>query len=404
MIASLARSRPEDRAMDFNFTPAEEAYRQEVRAWLEASVPVWWRNPEVGEDDEDQFERLRTWHQKLYDAGYVGASWPKEYGGAGRTQVENAILQEEMVKMQAPPTVNGLGIGLCGPALIHHGTDAQRARFLRPMLRAEEMWCQGYSEPGAGSDLANVQTRAIRKGDRYVVNGQKIWTSQAHRADWNFCLVRTDPEAPKHGGIGFLLIDMKTPGIEVQPILQINGQRGFSQVFYQDVEVPAENMVGSPTEGWRVANTVLGYERGAGTLSRSAGFERTLRDLIALARERGRTRDPLVRQALAQHAIEVEILRLHGLRQLTALARGERHGPESSIQKVYYSELDQRLTRTGNDLLGPYGQLWRETRRAPEEGRWGSREISARAGSIYSGTNQIQRNIISERVLGLPRR
>ncbi len=390
--------------MDFVFTAAEEAFRREVRGWLEAHVPAWWRNPEVGEDDEDQFERLRTWHQQLYDAGYVGAAWPKEYGGAGRTQVENAILQEELVKMQAPPTVNGLGIGLCGPALIHHGTEAQRERFLRPMLRAEEMWCQGYSEPGAGSDLANVQTRAVLRGDRYVVNGQKIWTSQAHRADWNFCLVRTDPDAPKHGGIGFLLIDMKSPGIEVQPILQINGQRGFSQVFYQDVEVPAANMVGKPTEGWRVANTVLGYERGAGTLSRSAAFQRSLSDLIKLARERRRTGDPRVRQQIAQHAIEVEILRLHGLRQLTALARGESHGPESSIQKVYYSELDQRVSRTGNDLLGPYGQLWRDSRLAPWEGRWGTREISTRAGSIYSGTNQIQRNIIAERVLGLPRR
>jgi alkylation response protein AidB-like acyl-CoA dehydrogenase len=393
--------------MDFTFTEAEEAYRAEVRAWLEANIPSWWRSG--GEDDDADFEKLRSWHQTLYDAGYIGASWPVEYGGQGRSQVENAILQEELVKMDSPPTVNGLGIGLCGPALIHHGTEAQRKRFLRPMLRAEEMWCQGYSEPGAGSDLANVQTRAVRDGDSYVVNGQKIWTSGAHLADWNFCLVRSDTEAVKHGGIGFLLIDMKTPGVEVAPLLQINGNRGFSQVFYKDVVVPAENMVGQPTEGWRVANTVLGYERGAGTLSRSARYARTFDELVELAGSVRRggapaAQDPVVRQDLAQLAIEVEILKLHGLRQLTKLAAGETHGPESSIQKVYYSELDQRLTRTANALTGSYGQLARHASRAPEHGRWAHREVTARGGSIYSGTNQIQRNIISERVLGLPRR
>jgi alkylation response protein AidB-like acyl-CoA dehydrogenase len=330
-----------------------------------------------------------------------------EYGGQGRTQVENAILQEEIVKSGAPGTINGLGIGLCGPALIHHGTETQRKRFLRPMLRAEEMWCQGYSEPGAGSDLANVQTRAELVGDHYVVNGQKIWTSGAHLADWNFCLVRTDPDAEKHGGIGFLLIDMHSRGIEVQPILQINRASGFSQVFYTNVEVPVENMVGQPTEGWRVANTVLGYERGAGLLSQSAGFRRQLGALIELShseRAAGASTDPNVRQELARHAIDVEILRLNGLRQLTRLAQGEGHGPESSIAKIYWSELDQRLARTANNMLGPYGQLDHETHLAPEDGHWGYREVSSRAGSIYSGTNQIQRNIISERVLGLPRR
>jgi alkylation response protein AidB-like acyl-CoA dehydrogenase len=393
--------------MDFRFSEAEEAYRAEVRAWLGANIPDWWIKA-VDEEEEEgtdtDFEKLRAWHQKLYDAGYVGASWPVEYGGQGRTQVENAILQEELVTNGAPPTINGLGIGLCGPALIHHGTDAQRKRFLRPMLRAEEMWCQGYSEPGAGSDLANVQTRAELRGDHYVVNGQKTWTSGAHLADWNFCLCRSDPDEPKHGGIGFLLIDMKSPGIEVRPLLQINGRSGFSEVFYTDVEVPAENMVGKPTEGWRVANTVLGYERGAGTLSRSARYKRRFAELASLAKKRGAVANPVTRQALAQHAIDVEILRLHGLRQLTTLARGESHGPESSIQKAYWSELDQRLMRTGNGLVGPYGQLTHGSPRAPEGGRWAQREVSSRSHSIYSGTNQIQRNIIAERVLGLPRR
>jgi alkylation response protein AidB-like acyl-CoA dehydrogenase len=397
--------------MDFSFSPEEEAYRLDVRTWLEANVPEWWRRSDAREfaDHDDHFERLRAWHQQLYDAGYVGVTWPEAYGGRGRSHVENAILQEELVRAGAPPTTNGLGISLCGPAIIHHGTEEQKRRYLRPMLRAEEMWCQGYSEPGAGSDLANVQTRAELRGDRYVVNGQKIWTSQAHRADWIFCLVRTDASAPKHGGIGFLLMDMKAPGIEVAPLEQMTRARGFSQVFFRDVEVPAENMVGKPTEGWRIANTVLGYERGASTLSRYAGYQRTfeqLMDAASAAQWQGSraVEAPVVRQRLAQTAIEIEVLRLNSLRQLTALAKGEKPGPEASLQKLYYTELEQRLARLGNDLQGPYGQLDRRTRRAPDTGRWAQRELQSRAPTIFAGTSEIQRNIISERVLGLPRR
>ncbi len=397
--------------MDFRFSEAEEAYRAEVRSWLAGHTPAWWQSTGAGDlsDQDEHFEDLRAWHRQLYEAGYVGTTWPREYGGWGRSQVEQALLQEELARAAAPPTVNGLGIGLAGPAIMHHGTEAQKKRFLVPMLRADEMWCQGDSEPGAGSDLANVQTRAERRGDVYIVNGQKIWTSGAHRANWNFCLVRTDPAAKKHDGIGFLLIDMATPGVEVAPLVQINGASGFSQVFYTDVEVPAENMVGSPTEGWRVANTVLGYERGAGTLSRCWTFRRELEELVALAKssERGgvsRNRDPVVRQRLSKLAIDIEVLRLLGLRQLTALSHGGGHGPESSIQKVYYSELNQRLAQLGNDLTGAYGQLAYRSEHAVEGGRWSQRELSARAVTIFSGTSEIQRNIISERVLGLPRR
>jgi alkylation response protein AidB-like acyl-CoA dehydrogenase len=397
--------------MDFRFSDAEEAYRDEVRSWLEKSIPDWWREtnePEVGEED-DLFPRLREWHQKLYDAGYVGATWPVEYGGQGRTHVENALLQEELVRANAPPTQNGLGIGLCGPAIIHHGTDAQKRRFLRPMLRAEEMWCQGYSEPGAGSDLANVQTRAILEGEQYVVNGQKIWTSAAHLADWCFCLVRTDPAAKKHDGIGFLLIDMRTPGIEIAPLVQMTGGSNFSQVFFKDVPVPRENMVGAPTEGWRVANTVLGYERGASTLSRYAMYKRQFDQLVDLARRSRRegllaSEHRVARQEIAQLAIDVEVLRLNSLRSLTALAQGHKPGPESSTQKLYYSELQARLCRVGNGLTGAYGQLARSEKRAVDRGRWSQRELMSRGPLIYAGTSEIQRNIISERVLGLPRR
>ncbi len=396
--------------MDFSFSPEEEAYRRDVRTWLDAHIPDWWRATEAREfaDEDAQFERLREWHQTLYDAGYVGVTWPVEYGGQGRGHIENALLQQELVSAGAPPSVNGLGISLCGPAIIHHGSEEQKRRFLRPMLRAEQMWCQGYSEPGAGSDLAGLQTRAERSGDHWIVNGQKIWTSQAHRADWIFCLVRTDPDAAKHDGIGFLLIDMKSDGIEVAPLVQMTGGRGFSQVFFKDVAVPAENMIGQPTEGWRIANTVLGYERGGNTLSRYAGYRQSFEQLLKTAAKlptgRPVLQDPVVRQRLAQTAIDIEVLRLNALRQLTSMAQGKRPGPEASLQKLYYSELEQRLARLGNDLQGPYGQLARHAYRSPDGGRWAQRELQSRGPTIFAGTSEIQRNIISERVLGLPRR
>jgi alkylation response protein AidB-like acyl-CoA dehydrogenase len=397
--------------VDFEWGDAEQAYREETRRWLEANIPSWWRKVDSLDYGEDEhFERLRTWHQELFDAGYVGVTWPREFGGQGRSAIANAILQEELVRAGAPPTVNGLGIGLCGPALMHHGSDAQKARHLRPMLRAEQIWCQGYSEPGAGSDLASLQTRAERKGDAYLVNGQKIWTSGAHHADWCFCLVRTDPlAADRHGGIGFLLIDMRSPGVEVRPLVQITGTRNFNQVFFTDVLVPAENMVGQPTEGWRVANTVLSYERGANTLSRYVAYQRSLRDLIELTQRtrcggRAASGDPVVRQRVAQLAIEIEILRLGSMREITRLSRGERPGPESSIQKLYRSELEHRLARAATSLQGPYAQLLRRTSRTIDGGRWGQREVAAFGGTIAAGTSEIQRNIIAERVLGLPRR
>ena len=397
--------------MDFDFSESEEAYRAEVAGWLEKSVPDW----AVDEDasnlfgEAGDFERQRAWHQKLYDAGYVGVAWPVEYGGQGRTPIENAILQEELVRAGAPPIVNGLGIGLCGPALMHHGSEEQKARHLRPMVRAERIWCQGYSEPGSGSDLASLQTRAELRGEYYLVNGQKIWTSGAQHADWCFCLVRTDPDADKHGGIGFLLIDMHQPGVEVQPLVQITGGRGFNQVFFTDVEVPAENMVGKPNEGWRVSNTVLSYERGANTLSRYLGFEQSLAKVKALAQRQRRgsipaNRDPVLRQRFAAIATEVEILRLNSLRALSRLAQGEKPGSESSIQKLYRSELEHRLSALGNSLTGPFGQLERQADRSVDGGRWGIRQLAAFGGTIAAGTSEIQRNIISERVLGLPRR
>jgi alkylation response protein AidB-like acyl-CoA dehydrogenase len=392
--------------MDFTFSEAEEAYRAKARAWIRANVPQWWKDADSHEfgDEDAMFDGIRRWHQQLYDAGYVGVTWPTAYGGQGRGHVENALLQEELVLSGAPPVTNGLGIGLCGPAIIHHGSEVQKKRFLRPMLRAEEMWCQGYSEPGAGSDLANLRTTAELRGDRYVVNGQKIWTSMAHRADWIFCLVRTDPKADKHEGIGFLLIEMKTPGIEVAPLVQMTGGHGFSQCFFKDVEVPVANLIGAPTQGWQIANTVLGYERGASTLSRYAGYKREFEQLTEDAQRTKKNGDGVYRQRIAQMAIELEVLRLNSLRSLSALAQGVKPGPESSLQKLYYSEMNQRLSKLGTELEGAFGQLARKSHRAPEGGRWAQRLLQSRGPTIFAGTSEIQRNIIAERVLGLPRR
>jgi alkylation response protein AidB-like acyl-CoA dehydrogenase len=392
--------------VDFDFSPDEEKYRAEVRAWLEAHVPAWAREALPGDagDDDERFERHRAWQRELYGAGYLGVTWPVEFGGQGRTHVENAILQEEMVRAGAPPTVNPLGIGLLAPALLHHGRPDQKQRFLEPMLRADEIWCQGYSEPGAGSDLASLQARAERRGDVWVVNGQKVWTSQAHRADWCFALVRTDPDAPKHEGIGFLLLEMRSPGIEVRPIVQITGAREFNEVFFHDVEVPVENLVGEPTQGWRIANTVLSYERGANTLSQYATYRRRLERLFAHARTLTRAHNAVLRQRLAAAAIDVEVLRLNSLRQLTRLSKGEPPGPGASTQKLQWSEIDQRLHRLAVDLQGEYGQLAAGSPRAVDGGSWQFHELNSLRFTIARGTSEIQRNIISERALGLPRR
>jgi len=380
-----------------------EAYRRQVRGWCEKHVPHW-RSEIAAAAPAERFERSRAWHRALYQAGYVGVTWPVGYGGRGLGWSENAILQEELVRAEAPATVNGLGIGLCGPAMLHHGSDDQKQRFLRNMLTADELWCQGYSEPGAGSDLAGVTTRGERRGDVWVVNGQKIWTSQAQHADWCFALVRVDPDAPRrHDGIGFLLIDMRSPGIEIRPIVQITGEREFNEVFFSDVEVPVENVVGEPTQGWRIANTVLGYERGANTLSLYARYQRWFGRLRELLAERSGPAAAPLRQRLAQLAIDVEVLRLSSLRHFTALAQGRPPGAEASVQKLYWSELDQRFHRLAVDLQGAFGQLIEGSPRAVDDGGWQFHELNSLRFTIARGTSEIQRNIISERVLGLPR-
>jgi alkylation response protein AidB-like acyl-CoA dehydrogenase len=389
-----------------------DGYREKLRSWLGEHIPAWWRDQvAVGSSGfevvDTRFAELRVWHRDLFDAGYMGITWPVEYGGQGLDLSHQLAVAEELARADAPPTVNGLGIGLAGAALLTYGTEEQKQRYLKNMLSAEQVWCQGYSEPGSGSDLASLQTRAELEGDEYRVNGQKIWTSNGKHADWMFCLVRSAPDAPKHGGIGFLLIDMRSPGIEVSPLHQITDGSDFCQVFFTDVRVPAANMVGEPTQGWQIANHVLAHERGASV--DVIRYERQLDALAQSARVRRHkggalADDPVFRQRFAQLRIEYEVLRQSTYRTMSALEAGQELGPESSLHKLTASEFEQRLTAFGTSIQGPYAQLWQDEPRAVDEGVWQFRELWSRAFSIYSGSNEIQRNIISERVLGLPRR
>ena len=392
--------------MEITLTDQERAFRDEVRDFFAREIPAGWDYPsgtdsfEIG---EQEFARLRAWQKKLAAHRLIGITWPEAYGGRGASPLYDAILRDEMVRAGAPPTINVLGITLCGPALLHHGTEEQKERYLARMLSGEEIWCQGYSEPGSGSDLASLRTRAELRGDDYVVSGQKVWTSDGQYADWMFCLVRTDANAPKHRGIGFLLIDMHTPGVEVRPLRQMTGGSEFCEVFLNDVVVPPENMVGAPTEGWQIANTVLGYERGTQALSGCSRFEADFARLLELARgASGLAGDPRVRQRTAQLKIELSILRLIALDGLARLRDGRAPGAESSMGKLAKSELEQRLYELAVELQGPYAAL-REGARSIDAGRWHWRMLWSRAATIYAGTNEIQRNIIAQRVLGLPR-
>ena len=391
--------------MEITLNDEDRAFRDEVRDFLGREIPRDWPHPPgTGsfEVTDAEFPRLRTWQKKLFDARLIGITWPREYGGRDASPHHDALLQDEMVRAGAPPTINLLGISLCGPALLHYGSPAQKERYLARMLSGEEVWCQGYSEPGSGSDLASLRTSAVLRGDDYVVNGQKVWTTDGKVADWMFCLVRTEPEAPKHKGIGFLLIDMRTPGVDVRPLRQITGGTEFCEVFFNDVVVPRSNMVGHPTQGWLIANTVLGYERGTGALAAASAFDADFGRLAGSLRDGGRAADPRVRQQAAQLRIDLTILRLLGLRVLTGRREGKAPGTEASMIKLFKTELEQRLYGLAVDLQGPRGAVW-AGEHAVDNGHWHWRMLWSRAGTIYAGTSEVQRNIIAQRVLGLPR-
>jgi len=388
--------------MDLQLTEQHLKFRDELRAWLKANLERPWReevrNPQATEDS--LVELRRAWQRKLYKAGYLGMGWPAEWGGRGATEVEQAIFEEEIARADAPQIPNFLGIGLLGPALIHHGSEEQRRRFIPPMLSADEIWCQGFSEPGAGSDLAALRTSARLDGDDFVLNGQKIWTTFGPWADWIFVLCRTDA-SDRYGGISFVLCKLDTPGVTVRRLRQITGESEFGEVFFEDARVPKENLVGQIGEGWRIAMTVLAYERGAMSLAFAARFERDVQRLAQACKEIGRT-DAAAREKLARLLVENEVMRANGLRNLANLADGKKPGPESSIEKLVWSEFDKRFRETALDILGAGGQLLRSSDAARTDVDWEREFLWSRAGTIYSGSSEIQRNIIAKRVLNLP--
>jgi alkylation response protein AidB-like acyl-CoA dehydrogenase len=395
--------------MDFQYTAEQESFRKELRGWLDAHLPPDLRVDDPTDErvapDRPTFERRRAWQRRMYDAGWVGISWPKAYGGRGATLMEQVIYDEECFRAKAPVLPGYSGIGMAGPTIIDCGTEAQKQRYLPRILNADEIWCQGFSEPNAGSDLAGLQTRAVDRGDHWLVRGQKVWTSGAQYADWIYLLVRTDPDAAKHAGISYLLVDMKTPGITVRPLVLMTGHRHFNEVFFDDVAVPKEQIVGKPNQGWKVAMTTLMYERKAGG---GRGHADQIARLHALARAvvvdgRPAWDDARVRQKLAQLVIESEALRLTRLRNLTRQLRGEPPGPEGSILKLFGSELGVRIADVAGELLGMKALVDEPLADVPDAPRWQNRIVAARQYTIAGGTSEIQRNIIGERVLGLPK-
>ncbi len=395
--------------MDFEYSSVQEAFRTEFRDWLAANLPADLCLDDPADDrvasDRETFERRRAWQKAMHAAGWVGITWPKEYGGRGAGLIERVIWDEEYAAARAPVLPGSMGLNLVGPTIIHWGTEAQKHRHLPAILGADEIWCQGFSEPGAGSDLASLRTRAVDAGDHYVVNGQKVWTSGAHFAHWIILLVRTNPEAPKHQGISCLLVDMRMPGISVRPLVLSTGHHHFNEVFFTDVVVPKANLLGPLNQGWKVSTTTLMHERhSAGGRSHTAQIGR----LMALARRvtidgRPAWEDPRIRQRLAQLAIDGEALRYTRLRSLTRQLRGEPPGPEGSILKLTGSELGVRIAEVAGELLGMHVLVNRPSDAVPDAPRWFNRVLAARQYTISAGTSEIQRNIIGERVLGLPK-
>jgi alkylation response protein AidB-like acyl-CoA dehydrogenase len=379
--------------VDFELSDTEKAFREEVRAWLKANAP---HDAEGSGDMQSFIDSRRTWQKKLYDAGYVGLTWPEEYGGRGRSFLDQLIFNDEMILAHAPEPINVIGLGMGGPVVMSHGTDQQKKRYLPPLLSAEEIWCQGFSEPNAGSDLSGLQTRAEDKGDHYLVNGQKVWTTLAHVAKWCMLLARERREANPREGLTYLLVDMESPGVEVRPLVQITGDAEFNEIFFKDVKVPKSQILGEAGQGWAVAMTTLLHERGTLGLALATRAQITASELAEHSRKLGRGSDPLVRQKIAQHTIEARALQLNGYRAVTAVKRSGIPGPEGSILKLMWSELNQRMTETAMDIAGPAGQVG-------DGDGWKYQFLRSRANTIEAGTSEVLRNILAERVLGLPR-
>jgi alkylation response protein AidB-like acyl-CoA dehydrogenase len=398
--------------MEFGFTPEQEALRAEIRRWLDTHLLPHERDTSrrVFASLADEFTYLTGWQRRQFDGGWVGLQWPREYGGRGLTLIEQAICQEELARARAPQLVNRVGINLVGPTLFTHGSQAQKQRHLAKILNADEIWCQLFSEPGAGSDLASLRTRAEPDGDVFVVSGQKVWTSYAQFSHYGILLARTDVDAPRHQGISYLILDMRSPGITIRPLRQITGSDEFNEVFLDGVRVPRENVIGAVNQGWQIAQTTLAHERGTAFPFKEQVIHKIAVDELVELAQRWRhdgalpCRDAGWRQRIAARYIDVEIMRLHNFKMMTKLDRGEMPGPESSIVKLFWADLTQKLHDAALELLGPYGIASREADWGAPTARWQWAFLWARAGSIAGGTSEIQRTIIAQRLLGMPRK
>jgi len=390
--------------MDLTPTDDEAALRAEFRDWLREHLPWEYGKglPPRFDDLAEEVAFLREWQGKLAGGRWVGVAWPAEYGGRGAGPVEHFIVTEELARARAPELVGRIGINLVGPTLLAHGTPEQKQRWLPQILPAAELWCQLFSEPGAGSDLAAVSTKATATADGWVLDGQKVWTSYAQFADWGLCLARTDPDAPKQQGISAFAVDMRAPGVEVRPLRQITDETEFNEVFFDGVSIPSDRLIGPLHEGWQVANSTLTHERGINPRQLVIHVQ-LLEELLRLALESDAFDDPRLRPRLAQAAVEVRLFQLHNWRTLSRVAKGQDPGPEGSALKLYWSEMSKRMHDTVMAVLGPAAPLWRSAGNNPGDGEWQRSWLYYQASSIWAGTNEIQRNILGERVLGLPR-
>ena len=381
--------------MDFDLTPDERAFKDKVSAWLVANKPDF-KDFEQDAGGKGWIGARKAWQKKMYEAGYVGLNWPREYGGQGAPLMHQVLLAEALIETGAPGPVNVLAVGMLGPTLMHQGTEDQKKRYLSKMLNADEIWCQGFSEPNAGSDLSALRTRAERKGDKYVVNGQKVWTTLAHVSKYCMLLCREFAADNPRDGLTYLIVDMESPGVEVRPLVQITGDAEFNEMFFTDVEVPAENVVGEPGKGWAGAMTTLLHERGTLGMSLANQASVTVKALTEHARRLGVGDDPLVRQRIATHVTEARALYLNGQRATTKVLKTGIPGPEGSLMKLAWSELNQRMQETAIDIMGMHGQT-----EADSPWRYGF--LRSKGNTIEAGSSEVLRNIIAERVLGLPR-
>jgi alkylation response protein AidB-like acyl-CoA dehydrogenase len=376
--------------VDLTLSPNEQEFRDELRAWVEENHPG-----EEPSGDEAAFQFRKEWQQKLHDAHYAGLSWPEEYGGRGATLIEQAIFGEEMARAKAPSPANVLGLVMGGPVVIAHGSDEQKGRYLEKILSGEEIWCQGFSEPDAGSDLAALKTRAVKSNGDWVVTGQKVWTTYAHEAKWCMLVARTDQDAPKHQGLTYFLMDMEQDAVQVRPLRQITGESEFNELFIEEARIPDENVVGGVGNGWTVAITTLMHERAGLGAASAAAVRIALGQLMELARERGVDEDPVIRQRIAQLYIESEALRLTSWRGLTQIMKTGIPGPEGSLPKWQWSDTNQKLSELAVEIQGEDG--------LDRGSDWTYRFLRSRANSIEGGTTEILKNIVAERVLGLPK-